>query len=404
MKGNPFEAPVKPTKARPRSTNPFEEDEVTIEFRKPAVAGQTQSPLFRSTNSRRYSPLDRTRISSTSTTPKSDSGISNPPSSTQRVIGGGSPHESLLSKARGQLFNSTRLAITSTGSDYARLDTSSESGSPFTHTGITDEESQIILSPMSGDATTSVGLHRYHNKTTNNSRLGREVGLNTSQRNNNTGVAVTTALTSTTIYDDNIGVELIETGIQYPTEGRSIIPPRKPPKQPRELVLLRDSTTGAGTGMQQQSQDSEDEDTGIVDNGNINSENNSDNDSDNNSNNSDKDDGNNNNNTKNSQRSKKQKDRNKNRKQKVKVPKTGVVCVDYTDENAVIRHLLSERGKYCVYITVLVLYCIDMYVCLGMYVLVHVDMLYTTTVYVSLSNACMSVSYTHLTLPTICSV
>ena len=382
MKGNPFEAPVKPPKARPRSTNPFDEDEVTIEFRKPAVAGQTQSPIFRSTNSRRYSPLDRTRISSTSTTPKSDSGISNPPSSTKRVIGGGSPHESLLSKARGQLFNSTRLAITSTGSDYARLDTSSESGSPFTHTGITDEESQIILSPMSGDTTTtSVGLHRYHNKTTNNSRLGREVGLNTSQRNNNTGVAVTTALTSTTIYDDNIGVELIETGIQYPTEGRSITPPRKPPKQSRELVLLRDST---GTSIEQQSQDSEDEDTGIADIDNVNSENNSDNDSDNNS---DKDDDNNNN-TKNSQRSKKQKDRNKERKQKMKVPKTGVVCVDYTDENAVIRHLLSERGKYCVYITVLVLYCIDMYVCLGMYVLVHVDMLYTT-VYVSLSNACM---------------
>ena len=374
MKGNPFEAPVKPPKARPRSTNPFDEDEVTIEFRKPAVAGQTQSPIFRSTNSRRYSPLDRTRISSTSTTPKSDSGISNPRSSTKRVIGGGSPHESLLSKARGQLFNSTRLAITSTGSDYARLDTSSESGSPFTHTGITDEESQIILSPMSGDATTtSVGLHRYHN-----SRLGREVGLNTSQRNNNT---VTTALTSTTIYDDNIGVELIETGIQYPTEGRSITPPRKPPKQSRELVLLRDST---GTSIEQQSQDSEDEDTGIADNGNINNDNNSDNDSDNNS---DKDDDNNNN-TKNSQRSKKQKDRNKERKQKMKVPKTGVVCVDYTDENAVIRHLLSERGKYCVYITVLVLYCIDMYVCLGMYVLVHVDMLYTT-VYVSLSTVCM---------------
>ena len=382
MKGNPFEAPVKPPKARPRSTNPFDEDEVTIEFRKPAVAGQTQSPIFRSTNSRRYSPLDRTRISSTSTTPKSDSGISNPPSSTKRVIGGGSPHESLLSKARGQLFNSTQLAITSSGSDYARLDTSSESGSPFTHTGITDEESQIILSPMSGDTTTtSVGLHRYHNKTTNNSRLGREVGLNTSQRNNNTGVAVTTALTSTTIYDDNIGVELIETGIQYPTEGRSITPPRKPPKQSRELVLLRDST---GTSIEQQSQDSEDEDTGIADIDNVNSENNSDNDSDNNS---DKDDDNNNN-TKNSQRSKKQKDRNKERKQKMKVPKTGVVCVDYTDENAVIRHLLSERGKYCVYITVLVLYCIDMYVCLGMYVLVHVDMLYTT-VYVSLSNACM---------------
>ena len=379
MKGNPFEAPVKPPKARPRSTNPFEEDEVTIEFRKPAVAGQTQSPIFRSTNSRRYSPLDRTRISSTSTTPKSDSGISNPRSSTKRVIGGGSPHESLLSKARGQLFNSTRLAITSTGSDYARLDTSSESGSPFTHTGITDEESQIILSPMSGDTTTtSVGLHRYHNKTTNNSRLGREVGLNTSQRNNNT---VTTALTSTTIYDDNIGVELIETGIQYPTEGRSITPPRKPPKQSRELVLLRDST---GTSIEQQSQDSEDEDTGIADIDNVNSENNSDNDSDNNS---DKDDDNNNN-TKNSQRSKKQKDRNKERKQKMKVPKTGVVCVDYTDENAVIRHLLSERGKYCVYITVLVLYCIDMYVCLGMYVLVHVDMLYTT-VYVSLSTVCM---------------
>lgn len=346
MKGNPFEAPVKPPKARPRSTNPFEEDEVTIEFHKPAVAGQTQSPLFRSTNSRRYSPLDRTRISSTSTTPKSDSGISNPPSSTKRVIGGGSPHESLLSKARGQLFNSTRLTITSSGSDYARLDTSSESGSPFTHTGITDEESQIILSPMSGDATTSVGLHRYHNKTTNNSRLGREVGLNTSQRNNNTGVAVTTALTSTTIYDDNIGVELIETGIQYPTEGRSITPPRKPPKQSRELVLLRDS---AGTSIEQQYQDSEDEDTGIADNDNVNSENNSGNDSDNNS---DKDDGNNN--TKNSQRSKKQKDRNKERKQKVKVPKTGVVCVDYTDENAVIRHLLSERGKYCVYKTVFV--------------------------------------------------